>query len=157
MDKKQFLERFSNAAEIDRDKTDAELVVFYDDSKDVGAWRENRRTTTGEGEILGHDDAATARHRHAHRGQIVQPQDRDSGLVERSWVRTSRRRGELTERTLEGEEVTASFLDRSGRLQNVAGKVTRNETGELVIESWSDGVRQETAVTREASVDLKRR
>lgn len=43
----------------------------------------------------------------------VKPQDRDSGLVERRWVRTSRRGGETTERTLEGEAVTARFQPAS--------------------------------------------
>lgn len=87
----------------------------------------------------------------------VKPQDRDSGLVERSWVRTSRRGGKTRERTLEGEEVAARFLDRHGQLQRAAGKVTRNDAGELVIESWADGERQETPVTREANVDVKGR
>jgi hypothetical protein len=33
----------------------------------------------------------------------VQPQDKDSGLVERKWVRENRKSGVFTERTLEGE------------------------------------------------------
>lgn len=87
----------------------------------------------------------------------VKPQDRDSGLVKRSWVRTKRRGGKTTERTLEGEEVTARFLDRHGQLQRVEGKVIRNAAGELVVESWADGVRKETAVSRDANVDAKNR
>ena len=84
----------------------------------------------------------------------VQPQDAESGLVERSWVRTGRKRGTLTERTLEGEEVTARFLDRHGGLRHAAGTVIRNEAGELAVESWADGVRQETAIRRDADVDV---
>jgi hypothetical protein len=84
----------------------------------------------------------------------VQEQDKDSGLVERSWVRTTRRRGELTERTLEGEQVTARFLDRHGHSRDAAGTVRRNDAGELVIESWAEGARRETAVPRDASVDV---
>ena len=83
----------------------------------------------------------------------VKEQDKHSGLVERSWHHRSRRHGVLAERTLEGKEVTATFLDRHGHLQQAAGTVRRNEAGELVIESWADGVRMETAVTRDASVD----
>ncbi|AGA31710.1 hypothetical protein [Singulisphaera acidiphila] len=156
MDKKQFFERFPETSVIGRDATPDELVVYFDHNGEVGAWRENRRTTTGEGEILGLDDAAAARHRYAHQ-RAPQPQDLDSGLVERNWVRTSRKRGMMTERTLEGEDVSASFLDRLGQLQHVAGKVTRNDAGELVVESWMDGVRQEIAVTRNASVNVKGR
>jgi hypothetical protein len=84
----------------------------------------------------------------------VQPQDRDSGLVERSWVRRSRRHGELTERTLEGKHVEVTFLDRNGHLQQEAGMVRRNDAGELVLESWADGVRRQTHVTRDASVNV---
>ena len=87
----------------------------------------------------------------------VQPQDENSALVERSWQRKNRRRGALTERTLEGEEVKAAWLDRQGHLQRVAGKVMRSESGELVVESWVDSVRQETPVGRDANVDVKRR
>jgi len=77
----------------------------------------------------------------------VQPQDKDSGLVERSWVRTHGKRGRLTERTLEGEHVEATFLDHHGHLQHAAGPVRRSDAGELVIESWADGVRSQTPVT----------
>jgi hypothetical protein len=87
----------------------------------------------------------------------VKPQDQDSALVERSWQRKNRRRGVLTERTLEGEEVKAAWLDRRGHLQRAAGKVVRNADGELVVESWVDRVRQESAVPRDANVDVKRR
>jgi len=72
MGKQQFPERLTKADEIGRDNTDAKLAVFYDHSKDVRAWRENGRTTIGEGEILGNDDAATPRHRYAHRNPMVQ-------------------------------------------------------------------------------------
>ena len=80
----------------------------------------------------------------------MKPQDKDSGLVERSWVRELG----LTERTLEGKKVKATFLDPEGRLRHAAGKVSRNAVGELVVESWADGVRQQTPVTRDANVDV---
>jgi hypothetical protein len=82
----------------------------------------------------------------------VRPQDKGSALVEKEWVRRTRRRGELTERTLEGEQVEATFLDQHGQLRHLAGTVRRNEAGELVVESWADGVQKETAVPRDASV-----
>jgi hypothetical protein len=63
----------------------------------------------------------------------------------------------LTERTLEGEEVKAAWLGPNGHLQRAAGKVLRSESGELVVESWAEGVRQESAVPRDANVDVKRR
>jgi hypothetical protein len=83
----------------------------------------------------------------------VKPQDVDSGLVAREWRRTSRRRGQVTERTMEGEQVRASFLDEQGHVRRVSGTVRRNDAGELVIESFADQVRQETKVTRDASVE----
>jgi hypothetical protein len=86
----------------------------------------------------------------------VKEQDKESGLVERIWTRRSKRRGGLTERTLEGEPVEATFLDPQGGLHHAAGMVRRNGAGTLVIESWADGVRQETAVPRDASVDKGR-
>ena len=88
----------------------------------------------------------------------MQPQDTDSGLVERSWVRRGKRRGELTERTLEGEHVEAAFLDRRGHLQHASGTVRRSDAGELVVvESLTGGGRKETAVTRDANVERIRR
>ena len=87
----------------------------------------------------------------------VQPQDQDSGLVARIWQRRNRRAGVLTERTLEGKEVSAAWLDRQGQFQRVAGKVMRSESGELVVENWVDSVRQETPVGRDANVDITRR
>ena len=87
----------------------------------------------------------------------VKPQDKDSGLVERSWVRDLG----YSERTLEGEQVEATILASPGNLfgglRHVAGTVCRNDAGELVVESWADGIRQETAVTRDANVDVKAR
>lgn len=85
-------------------------------------------------------------------GAPVQPQDKDSGLVEREWRRTSRRAGKLTERTLEGEPVRAGWLDRS-IMKQAAGIVRRNESGELVVRS-DDG--SETPVPRDANVDRGR-
>ena len=87
----------------------------------------------------------------------VQPQDENSGLVERKWARKDRKPGVYTERTLEGDEVRAAWLDQQGHVQRTAGKVVRTSTGELAVESWADGVRQETPVSRDANVDVKRR
>ena len=87
----------------------------------------------------------------------VKPQDQESALVERSWQRKNRRAGVLTERTLEGEEVKAAWLDPQGQVQRAAGTVVRTDAGELVVESWADSVRQEAAVPRDANVDVKRR
>lgn len=84
----------------------------------------------------------------------VQPQDRDSGPVERSWVRRSGQRGELTEKTQIGEQVEATFLDRDGNVQHAAGIVRRREDGVLAVESWADGVRSRTPVTRDANVNV---
>ena len=42
-------------------------------------------------------------------------------------------------------------------MQRAAGKVVRTAAGELAVEGWADGVRQETAVSRDANVDVKRR
>jgi hypothetical protein len=84
----------------------------------------------------------------------VQPQDKESGLVEREWQRVGSRSGVLTERTLEGEGVKAAWLDGHGQVRRAAGTVIRNEAGELVIENWADGIRRETAVSRDANVDV---
>jgi len=79
----------------------------------------------------------------------VEPQDKDSGLVEREWRRTSRRGGKLTERTLEGEPVRAAWLDRD-IVNRAAGIVRRNDAGELVVRGDDD---TETPVPRVANVD----
>jgi hypothetical protein len=52
-----------------------------------------------------------------------------------------RRRGQLTERTLEAEHVEATFFDRYGHLQHAAGPVRRNDAGKLVVKNRADGVR----------------
>ena len=87
----------------------------------------------------------------------VKEQDDRSGLVEREWVRRTKRRGELTERTLEGEQVEATFLDPQGGMHHAVGRVRRNEAGELTVESWTDGIRQQTPVPRDATVTVKDR
>jgi hypothetical protein len=91
----------------------------------------------------------------------VQPQDKDSGLVWREVVRqrTPRGlgRGVLTEKTMEGEQVEAKFFDKCGHVQHVIGEVLRNASGELVVESWAEGIRKETFVTRDANVDVLNR
>jgi hypothetical protein len=86
----------------------------------------------------------------------LQPQDQSSGLVERSWQRKNRG-GVSTERTMEGQHVKAAWLDETGQVQRAAGQVVRNEDGQLVLESFADGVRSESAVPRDANVDLTRR
>ena len=57
----EFFKRFSDAQEIGRDSTDSHLSVFYDNGREVGCWREERRTTIGKGEILSEKDAELAR------------------------------------------------------------------------------------------------
>jgi hypothetical protein len=57
-----FVRRFPEHKEIGRDLTDSELRIFFDNGEEVGAWRENRRTTVGAGEVLGEADAEMARH-----------------------------------------------------------------------------------------------
>ncbi len=47
----------------------------------------------------------------------VKPEDAASGLVERSWVRTSRRGGTLRERTFEGDHVSTAWLDETGKVK----------------------------------------
>jgi hypothetical protein len=88
-------------------------------------------------------------------GAPVEPQDKDSGLVERDWRRVAgRRRGVLTQRPMIGRRVEATYLDPQGGLHHVAGIVRRNEAGELVVRG-DDGT--ETPVPRDASVDQGRR
>ena len=91
----------------------------------------------------------------------IQPQDHDSALVDRTWTRAvgkngkPARHGLMTEEPLTGKEVTASWIDPlAGGVRHVAGTVRRNDAGRLVIESWAEGVRRETEVPRDASVDI---
>jgi hypothetical protein len=58
----EFARRFRDHQEIGRDLTDTHLLVFYDNSREVGLWREDRRTTQGTGEVLGPQDAEMARY-----------------------------------------------------------------------------------------------
>jgi hypothetical protein len=58
----EFARRFRDHQEIGHDLTDTHLLVFYDNGKDVGLWREDRRTTEGAGEVLGPDVAGMARY-----------------------------------------------------------------------------------------------
>jgi hypothetical protein len=89
----------------------------------------------------------------------VKPQDETSGLVARSWVRRhpKDKAGVLTQRTLEGQPVEATWQDRQGHVQRVAGTVVRTDAGELAIESWADGERRQTPVIRDANVDVMQR
>jgi hypothetical protein len=84
----------------------------------------------------------------------VKPQDATSGLVARSWERKHRKdkAGVLTEETLEGKTVTATWQDRQGHVQRAEGKVVRTGEGHLAIESKTDGVQR--PVTRDANVDV---
>jgi hypothetical protein len=91
----------------------------------------------------------------------AQQQDHDSGLVNRTWTRTvgkngkPGKRGVITEEPLTGKGVTASWIDpQAGGVHRAAGTVCRNDAGRLVIESWAEGVRRETEVPRDASVDI---
>jgi hypothetical protein len=88
----------------------------------------------------------------------VQEQDKDSGLANWECVCRTKRRGGLTGRTLEGEQVEATFLDRDGHMQHAAGTVRRSDASELVVvESLSGRGRKETAVTRDANVTVRSR
>lgn len=78
-------------------------------------------------------------------------ESRTARLTARIWQQGRKNRHD--QRAIGGEEASARFIDRHGDLQRAAGRVIRNEAGELVIESWSDGGRQETAVTRDANVE----
>jgi hypothetical protein len=62
MQYREFARRFRDHQEIGRDSTDTHLLVFYDNGREVGLWREDRRTTQGTGEVLGPDDAEMARY-----------------------------------------------------------------------------------------------
>jgi hypothetical protein len=89
----------------------------------------------------------------------VKPRDETSGLVARSWERKhcKDKVGVLTERTLEGQPVEATWQDRHGQVQHAAGTVVRTDAGELAIECWAKGVRQQTPITRDANVDVRGR
>jgi hypothetical protein len=62
MDSSEFFQRFADRQEVGRDLTDTHLSVFYDNGREVGCWREERRTTIGQGEILSEENADIARH-----------------------------------------------------------------------------------------------
>jgi len=57
-----FFKRFSDSQEIGREISDSHLSVFYDNGREVGCWREERRTTIGKGEALSEKDAELARY-----------------------------------------------------------------------------------------------
>jgi len=58
----EFARRFRDHQEIGSDATDTHLLVFYDNGREVGLWREDRRTTQGSGEVLSPEDAEMARY-----------------------------------------------------------------------------------------------
>jgi len=58
----EFFGRFVHEQEIGRDITETHVSVFYDNGKEVGLWREDRRSTIGAGSVLGTEDAEMARH-----------------------------------------------------------------------------------------------
>lgn len=89
----------------------------------------------------------------------VKPQDAESGLVERRWERKHRKdkTGLLTEETLEGKPVAATWQDRQGHVRHAEGTVVRTDAGELAIESGSGRLRRQAVVTRDANVTVKGR
>ena len=72
----------------------------------------------------------------------IKPGDEKSGLVARSWERQHRKdkAGVLTEETLEGKQVTATWQDRHGHVQQAEGEVIRTGRGHLAIKSKAGGV-----------------
>ena len=62
MDYGTFTRRFREEQEIGRDITNHELAVYRDNGAEVGVWREDRRTTQGNGEVLSPDDTHMARY-----------------------------------------------------------------------------------------------
>ena len=83
------------------------------------------------------------------------PTDRETMCRSSRTGARSRRPGRLTGRSLEGREVNAVWISRQG-IQRVEGKVKRNEAGELIIESWVEGVTRHIAVPREACLEVLR-
>lgn len=57
----EYVLKFPESTEIGRSMTGNELELYHDNGKNVGCWRENRRTGLGEGEILSTDNAFIAR------------------------------------------------------------------------------------------------
>lgn len=57
----EFTARFPENTEIGRAVTPKEIVVYRDNGQEVGVWWINRRTTTGEGEVLDAEKADEAR------------------------------------------------------------------------------------------------
>jgi hypothetical protein len=81
--------------------------------------------------------------------------DTDSGLVYRLWTRLSRKKTQLTEESLEGQDVRAAFLDEGGGVVRVEGTVARDAEGRLVVKSWVEhvgGKPTETRVPRDSIV-----
>lgn len=58
---RDFVVRFPADSEIGRDVTEGEVAVYWDNGRDVGVWRVNRRTTVGEGEVLSFQQALETR------------------------------------------------------------------------------------------------
>jgi hypothetical protein len=61
MDYATFTQHFREDQEIGRDIIGENLIIFRDNGTEVGVWRENRRTTVGQGEILSEPNTYLAR------------------------------------------------------------------------------------------------
>lgn len=62
MDYAAFTECFPESTEIGRDSSgDFYHLIFRDNGTSVGCWYEDKRTTSGNGEILSDEDAAACR------------------------------------------------------------------------------------------------
>ena len=58
----EFARRFRDHQEMGREVTENHLLVFYDNGKDVGVWREDGQTTLGSGVVLDREDADLSRY-----------------------------------------------------------------------------------------------
>jgi hypothetical protein len=56
-----FSTRFPEGTEIGHDLTDTESVTYFDNGREVGAWRVDRGSTVGQGEVLSHENSWIAR------------------------------------------------------------------------------------------------
>jgi hypothetical protein len=58
----EFARRFRDHQEMGREMTGTHLLVFYDNGRDVGVWREDRQSTLGSGVVLDREDADLSRY-----------------------------------------------------------------------------------------------
>lgn len=66
-----FVARFPEASFIGEDITENEARYFFDNGTDIGVWRQDRRTTCGQGEILDPDTSHIARHYYREKARIT--------------------------------------------------------------------------------------